>query len=634
MGAVLHTLNIRLSHEQLVFVANHAGDRVVLVDDSLVPVIAPVASQLSTVEAWIVVGDGDATALAGTGRPVHRYHDLLAAEEPGFDYPEPDELAAASMCYTSGTTGDPKGVVYSHRSTYLHSLAVCTPSVLGLEPADRALAIVPQFHASGWGLPYAAFLSGASLLMPGRFLQAEPLARFIAAERPTVSAAVPTVWADLYRYGNDHDLDLSSLRFVACGGAALPRSLMERFQERDGLRLIQGWGMTEMSPVGAIGHPPAGARPGTPEEMDWRAKTGRVIPGVELRIVDDDGDELPWDGTAVGEIEVRGPWITASYWQDPAPEKFHDGWLRTGDVGTVTANGYMQITDRAKDVIKSGGEWISSVELENALDGPPRRRRGRGHRDPRPALGRTAAGMRRHRRRHRPGRRSWSSSPGTSPSGRCPRTGRSSTRSRRRPSASSTRRHYGRSTRRATSHPAGCDRREGETWRTNETFDVAIVGYGPVGAALAILLGQHGHRVVVLERFTEPYPLPRAVHYDHEVARILQSCGVAEQCAKIVEPAEVYEFRNAEGQAAGPVRPPGQRPVGLAPVRRCSPSPISKRCCSPGSTSCRPIEVRRGWPVTDLVEDGDSRRRAWRRRLGPGPVRRRLRRRQQHRPVS
>jgi len=371
MGAVLHTLNIRLAPEQLVFVVNHAKDRVVLVDSTLVPVLAPVASQLSTVEAWIVVGDGDASALADTGRPVHRYHELLAAEEEGFDYPEPDELAAASMCYTSGTTGDPKGVVYSHRSTYLHSLAVCTPSVLGLEPRDRALAIVPQFHASGWGLPYAAFLSGASLLMPGRYLQAEPLARFIAAERPTVSAAVPTVWADLFRYGNDHELDVSSLRLVVCGGSALPRSLMERFQERNGLRLIQGWGMTEMSPVGAVGHPPADAPPESIEEMDWRAKTGRVIPGVELRIVGDNGQELPRDGSAVGEIEVRGPWITASYWQDPAAEKFHDGWLRTGDVGTVTPNGYMQITDRAKDVIKSGGEWISSVELENALMAHP-----------------------------------------------------------------------------------------------------------------------------------------------------------------------------------------------------------------------------------------------------------------------
>ncbi len=371
MGAVLHTLNIRLSHEQLVYVTNHAGDRVVLVDASLLPVIGPVASELSTVEAWVVVGDGDASALVATGRPVYRYDELLAAEQPGFDYPEPDENDAVAMCYTSGTTGDPKGVVYSHRSTYLHSITVCTPAVLGIDASDRILAIVPQFHANGWGVPYAAFQSGASLLMPGRYLQAEPLARFIAAERPTVSSAVPTVWADLFRYGNDHALDLSSLRYVVCGGAALPRSLMERFQERDGLRLIQGWGMTETSPVGAVGHPPADVRLGSTEEMDWRAKTGRAVPGVELRIVDEDGHELPWDACAVGEIEVRGPWVTTSYWQDLAPDKFHDGWLRTGDVGSVTPNGYLQITDRAKDVIKSGGEWISSVELENALMAHP-----------------------------------------------------------------------------------------------------------------------------------------------------------------------------------------------------------------------------------------------------------------------
>jgi fatty-acyl-CoA synthase len=371
MGAVLHTLNIRLSYEQLVYVTNHAGDRVVIVDESLLPVIGAVASELTSVEAWIVVGDGDAAALEATGRPVYRYEELLAAESPGFEYTEPDENAAAAMCYTSGTTGDPKGVVYSHRSTYLHSITGCTPAVIGADASDRILAIVPQFHASGWGLPYVAFLSGASLLMPGRFLQAEPLCRFIAAERPTVSSAVPTVWADVFRYGNDHEIDLSSLRVVVCGGSALPRSLMERFQERDGLRLIQGWGMTETSPVGAVGHPPADARPGTAEEMDWRAKTGRVVPGVELRIVDEDGHELAWDGESVGEIEVRGPWVTTSYWRDPAPEKFHDGWLRTGDVGTMTANGYLQITDRAKDVIKSGGEWISSVELENALMGHP-----------------------------------------------------------------------------------------------------------------------------------------------------------------------------------------------------------------------------------------------------------------------
>jgi fatty-acyl-CoA synthase len=207
--------------------------------------------------------------------------------------------------------------------------------------------------------------------MPGPYLQAEPLARFIALERPTVSSAVPTVWADLFRHGTDHPLDLSSLRVVVCGGAALPRALMERFEQRDGLRLIQGWGMTETSPVGAVGHPPAGLTRASVEELDWRARTGRVIPGVEIRIVDDDGVELDWDGTSIGEIEVRGPWVTASYLRDPATDKFHDGWLRTGDVGTLTANGFIQITDRAKDVIKSGGEWISSVDLENALMAHP-----------------------------------------------------------------------------------------------------------------------------------------------------------------------------------------------------------------------------------------------------------------------
>ena len=314
MGAVLHTLNIRLSHDQLVYVTNHTGDRVVLVDASLLPVIGPVASELSTVEAWIVVGDGGASALAATGGPVHRYHELLSAEEPGFDYPEPEESAAASMCYTSGTTGDPKGVVYSHRSTYLHSITACTPTVIGLDARDRVLAIVPQFHANAWGMPYAAFLSGAALLMPDRFLQAEPLATFIAAERPTVSAAVPTVWADLLRYGDDHELDVSSLRFVVCGGSALPRSLMERFEERDGLRLIQGWGMTETSPVGAVGHLPADARPGSggdglasedrPRRPRCRAAHrghGRYRARVGRRIG--------------GRDRGARPWVTTSYWQ-------------------------------------------------------------------------------------------------------------------------------------------------------------------------------------------------------------------------------------------------------------------------------------------------------------------------------
>jgi fatty-acyl-CoA synthase len=370
MGAVLHTLNIRLFPEQLAYVANHAEDQVVIVDASVLPLLAKVAPEMTTVRHWVVVGDGDASALGQTGnRTVHRYEDLLAAEAPGYAWPEIDETSAAAMCYTSGTTGNPKGVVYSHRSTYLHTLATCAGFAFGVAERDTILLIVPMFHANAWGLTYSAWLAGADLLMPGRFLQAEPLCRMIAAEKPTVSAAVPTIWNDIYRHGETNPIDLSSLRLIVCGGSAVPRALMEKFQTKYDVRILQAWGMTETSPMAAVSIPPKDVP--AAEEMDWRARTGRVVGGVELRIVDDAGKELPWDGTVAGEIEVRGPWITGSYYRDPSPEKFHDGWLRTGDVGTVDSHGYVQITDRAKDVIKSGGEWISSVELENALMAHP-----------------------------------------------------------------------------------------------------------------------------------------------------------------------------------------------------------------------------------------------------------------------
>jgi fatty-acyl-CoA synthase len=366
MGAVLHTLNIRLFPEQLTYVTNHAEDRVILVDGDVIPLFARVIKELKTVEHVIVVGEGDAAPL---GRPVLRYEELLAAEEPTRDWPDVDERSAAAMCYTSGTTGNPKGVVYSHRSTFLHSLSACSGAVFGLTERDRVLMIVPMFHANAWGLPYAAWMSGADLVMPARFLQAAPLCRLIANERPTVSGAVPTIWNDILRYAESNPVDLSSLRLVVCGGSAVPRSLMERFEQRHGVRIIQAWGMTETSPLAAVALPPSGCPP--EQEMDWRAKTGRVVAGVELRIVDDAGAVLPWDGKMAGEIEVRGPWITAAYYRDDAPDKFDRGWLRTGDVGTVDAKGFVQITDRAKDVIKSGGEWISSVELENEIMAHP-----------------------------------------------------------------------------------------------------------------------------------------------------------------------------------------------------------------------------------------------------------------------
>ena len=365
-GRVLHTLNIRLFPEQLVYIANHAEDRVVIVEESLIPLLAKVRDQMTTVQQVIVVGDGDASAL---GPNVLRYEELLAAEQPGYAWPAIDERAAAAMCYTSGTTGNPKGVVYSHRSTWLHSLAVTSGAAYALNDRDRVLLVVPMFHANAWGLPYAAWQVGADLVMPSRFLQAAPLARMIKEEKPTIAAAVPTIWNDLLRHGEETELDLSSLRLVVCGGSAVPRILMEKFQERYGVRIIQAWGMTETSPFASIALPPKICT--AEDEMTWRSKTGRVCAGVDLRIVDDAGTPLAWDGTTAGEIEVRGPWITGAYYRDPAPEKFHDGWLRTGDVGTVDALGFIQITDRAKDVIKSGGEWISSVELENEIMAHP-----------------------------------------------------------------------------------------------------------------------------------------------------------------------------------------------------------------------------------------------------------------------
>jgi fatty-acyl-CoA synthase len=370
MGAVLHTLNLRLPPGQLAHIINHAEDKVVIVDATLLPLLAAVASQLKTVEHFVLIGEGDASVLGGE-IPVHSYADLLADAEPSFAWPELDEKSAAAMCYTSGTTGDPKGVVYSHRSTFLHALSVLATTVTGINERDRALVVVPMFHVNAWGIPYAAFFSGASIMMPGPHMTPDALCDIVEAEKVTLLACVPTLWAGILQVGEKRDVDLSSVRMGTSGGAAIPRSLVEAFEDRYGLRIIQGWGMTETSPIGGMAHPPADVEIGGPDEIDWRMKSGRLVAGVQMRIVSEDGEVLPWDGESVGEIEVRGPWITGSYHLDPAPEKFHDGWLRTGDVGHIDDRGYFTLTDRSKDVIKSGGEWISSVELENLLAASP-----------------------------------------------------------------------------------------------------------------------------------------------------------------------------------------------------------------------------------------------------------------------
>jgi fatty-acyl-CoA synthase len=356
-AAVLHTINIRLFPEQIVYIVNHAQDRVIFVDGSLVEPLAKLAPQLQAVRQYVVMGDGDLDALPGA----LSYEDLLEeAGEGEVDWPQIDEREAAALCYTSGTTGNPKGVLYSHRSVSLHSTAICLADAVGLSSADRVLAIVPMFHVNAWGLPFAAALTGAELLLPGPYLQGEPLAHFVEGERATLLAGVPTVLGALLDHVDAHGGDLSSLRGGICGGSAVPLKLMEGF-ERHGVRILQAWGMTETSPILTVARPPAGVDEG---EEHWRYRTtqGRMVPWAELRLSDD-----------VKEIEARGPWVAARYYEDASgDDKFtDDGWLRTGDIGELDERGYVRVTDRSKDLIKSGGEWISSVEVETLLINHP-----------------------------------------------------------------------------------------------------------------------------------------------------------------------------------------------------------------------------------------------------------------------
>ncbi|WP_026181237.1 long-chain fatty acid--CoA ligase [Demetria terragena] len=383
MGAVLHALNIRLFPEQLIYTARHGGSEIVIVDNTLAEPFGKLLAHLPEIRHVIVNGPIPDDVRAALAEPehvegVHDYLELIANEPHEFDWPtDIDENDASSMCYTSGTTGKPKGVAYSHRSNYTHAMG-CAVS-LGFSAEDTTLVVVPLFHANAWGFPYISMVTGSSLVMPDRFLQPEPLAQMMAELKVTCGSGVPTIWNGLLQHLDSAGGDVSSCRILMSGGSACPPALMTSFKERYDVDMIQGWGMTEISPVGSLSFPPAHTEPGSEDDWSHRRSQGKILPGIEARLVGDDGVQ-PWNGEAVGELEIRGPWVTGSYYSNGSEtdeeladmeSKFDDGWLRTGDVGTMTETGYIRLSDRSKDVIKSGGEWISSVDLENAIMGHP-----------------------------------------------------------------------------------------------------------------------------------------------------------------------------------------------------------------------------------------------------------------------
>lgn len=380
MGAVMHAWNIRLFPEQLVYVANHGGAEVAFVDTTLLPLLLPHLPELTHLRHLVVNGPVDdetrtAVAAAPHIEGVHSWSNLLAGRPDTFDWPEDvDENDACGLCYTSGTTGNPKGVAYSHRSNFMHSLAA--GGTMALSARDRGLIVVPMFHANAWGLPYVALITGMALLMPDRFLQGDHLASFGEAEGATFGAGVPTIWTDMLRSLDDGSRKLPNVKTMLIGGSAASPALIRGYWDRHGIDIMHGWGMTETSPLASLATEPPGLTRDDEAYWPYRFAQGRLVAGVEARLINDDGNVVPWDGESIGEIELRGPWITGSYLQmggESATDiaemeaKFDDGWLRTGDVGRISPDGYLVLTDRAKDVIKSGGEWISSVDLENAL---------------------------------------------------------------------------------------------------------------------------------------------------------------------------------------------------------------------------------------------------------------------------
>jgi fatty-acyl-CoA synthase len=372
MGAVCHTINPRLFHEQIVYIVNHAEDRFLFVDLTFVPLLEKLIDQIPQVNGFIVMTD--TAHMPETTLPnAICYEDLVADADDDYQWPEFDERTASSLCYTSGTTGNPKGVLFSHRSTVLHSFAVCTLDATGVSNKETILPVVPMFHVNAWGIPYAAAMCGAKMVLPGDRMDGEALYELMENEKVTLSLGVPTVWMMLFAYMKEINKKFSSLKRTVVGGSAVPRAIIETFQKEFNVDVLHGWGMTEMSPLGTTSTPKrkhAGLT--LDEKIELTLKQGRVLFGVDMKIVDDQGDELPRDGKAFGNLMVRGPWITSGYFKSEGGNILDDdGFFDTGDVATIDPDGYMQITDRSKDVIKSGGEWISSIDLENEAVGCP-----------------------------------------------------------------------------------------------------------------------------------------------------------------------------------------------------------------------------------------------------------------------
>ena len=371
-GYVCHTVNPRLFPEQIVYIINHADDKWIFVDLLILPLVEKIADQIPDVQGFVIMTD-DAHMPDTSLKNAVSYESLIGAEDDEYTWPEFDERAASALCYTSGTTGNPKGVLYNHRSTILHAYAAVTPDVMNLSSRDCVLPVVPLFHVNAWGIPYAALMVGCKLVFPGpKMGDGETLYQLLEQEDVTLSLGVPTVWLALLQYANSAGKKLTRLERTVIGGAAVPESMIRAFRDQHDVDVIQGWGMTEMSPLGTVSTPKAGTETLTPDAMiSLKAKAGRGIYVVEMRIVDEQGNELPWDGVAYGSLQVRGPWICSDYFKLEGESESHtaDGWFDTGDVATIDKLGYMAITDRTKDVIKSGGEWISSIDIENTAMG-------------------------------------------------------------------------------------------------------------------------------------------------------------------------------------------------------------------------------------------------------------------------